>query len=270
MSYPAYSALLDVCATDKPQWLSTAIDSTLRQTVKPSEIIVVQNGSLTDELAETINRYKEENPELFIIQPLPSRTGLGATVRKGIEASSNGFVAYIDANGYSVPTRIEEEFEALLANKADIVGTNINEFSESIDNVTDYRTFPETPEEIYKFAKKKIPMAFSSVLFKKRRIQACRDYEDCGIAEDFALLIDLLYFRAKAYNIQKPLVYERHSKDNKFLCSKENAEAMRYFNTKYFKKGWFRRRDYLFRSTMNALALMMPRFVRNFVYSKVL
>lgn len=267
----SYSALLSVCYTDKPEWLSVALDSLLCQTVKPSEIVLVQNGPLTDELTATIGRYKAGEPELFKILLLPHKMGLGVVIKQGTHACSNGFVACVDADGYSAPTRIEEEFEALLANKADIVGANVNEFRESVDDVSGCRTFPETSDKIYKCAKRRMPMAFSSILFKKRMVLACIDYEDCGLVEDYALFIDLLSSCAKGYNVQKPLVYKRIRKDNfNNLSSWDYARAMRYFNAKFFKKGWFRYRDYFFRTTVNEVAFMMPRLVKNFVYNKVL
>ncbi len=271
MSYPAYSALLNVCKTDTPQWLSIALDSILNQTIKPSEIVLVQNGPLSDDLKAKINLYKEEYPLLFMIKLLPYHMGLGSVILQGATECTNGFIAYIDADGYSAPTRIEEEFNVLLANRAGFVGTNINEFADSIDNVTNYRTYPEMSEEIFKFAKRKIPMALSSALFKKKKLIDSCNFEDCRIAEDYALIINLLSFCVKGYNIQKPLVYKRHRKDNsKPLDGKEYVEAMRDFNMKFFKKGWFRRRDYLFRSTVNEVAFIMPRFVKNIVYNKVL
>ncbi len=271
MNFPAYSVLLSVCNADKPEWLSIALDSMLNQTIKPDEIVIVLNGPLDESLCAAINRYKEEKPGVFKILPLPCNMSLGSVIRQGMIACSNGFVAYTDADGYSAQSRIEEEFEALFVNKADFVGANVNEFSESVDNIACCRVFPESPEEIYRFAKRKMPMAFSSALLKKRMVLACFDYEDCIMAEDYALFIDLLSFCAKGYNVQKPLVYKRLSEDcYKDRGSWEYVRAMRRFNEKFFKRGWFRYRDYFFRSMVNEIVFMMPRFVKTFVYNKVL
>lgn len=271
MGFPAYSVLIGVCENDKSEWLSVALDCMMQQTEKPSEIVLVQNGPMPDDLTATINRYKEGFPKLIKVLPLPSSMGLGVVIRQGTLACSSGFIAYMDADGYSEPTRIEEEFEALFANKADFVGTNVNEFCETVDNVSGCRAFPETPEEIYKFAKRKMPMAFSSALYKKRMVLACCDYEYCYMAEDYALCIDLLSFCAKGYNVQKPLVYKRLGKEYKKNCGGwEYLRAMRLFNAKFFKKGWFRRRDYLFRSVMNEVTFLTPNFLRIFIYNKML
>ena len=121
MSISAYSALLCVNNTEKPEWLSTALDSMLNQTVKPDEIVLVQNGLLAEDLDATIYQYKEKYPEIIKILPLLDKVGLGVALRQGVFACSHGFIACMDADGYSVPTRIEEEFVALFEKKVDML-----------------------------------------------------------------------------------------------------------------------------------------------------
>jgi len=252
MSYPAYSVLLSVSNAEKKERLAIALDSMLNQTVKPSEIVLVQDGALRDELQATINKYKEEHPDLFNVLSMPSKVGTGWALRQGVYACSHGFIACMDSDGYSVPTRIEEEFNAMFENKVDMVGSNVNEFVGSTKNVVAHRMFPETPERIYKCAKKRMPMSHASVLFKKRMVVVCGNYENCAMAEDFALLIRLLNICAKGYNIQKPLVYKRLSEE----FYKQNGGwdyfmAMISFNKKFYRIGWFTYQNYVVRSIAN-------------------
>lgn len=269
MSYPAYSVLLSVCNAEKPEWLSNALDSMLGQTVKPAEIVLVQNGPLADDLQTTVNRYKQENSEIIKTIPLSDKVGVGVALQQGVLACSNGFIACMDADGYSVPTRIEEEFNALFENKVDMVGSNVDEFIENTDKAVAHRMFPETPEQIYWFAKRKTPMAHSSVLFKKRMVLACGNYEDFYLAEDYALFINLLCICAKGYNIQKTLVYKRVSEDfYKQRRGWKYFKAMASFNKKFFKR-WFNCRDYVVRSMISGLDCMKPNMARNFNGNKI-
>lgn len=269
MSLSAYSALLCVCNEDKSEWLSVALDSMLCQTVKPDEIVLVQNGPLADSLDATIYRYKENNPEIIKILPLPDKVSVGLALQQGVLACSHGFIACMDADGYSVPTRIEEELGALFENKVDMVGSDIDEFVESTDNVVAHRKYPETPEQIYRFAKRKVPMAHSSVLFKKRMVLACGNYEDFYLAEDYALFIRLLGICAKGYNIQKTLVYKRVSEDfYEQRRGRKYFRAMTSFNKKFFKTKWFGYRDYVVRSIKNCLDCMKPNAARGFVCNR--
>ena len=270
MSYPAYSVLLSVSNAEKKERLAIALDSMLNQTVKPSEIVLVQDGALRDELQATINKYKEEQPDLFKILSMPCKVGIGWALRLGVQACSHGFIACMDSDGYSVPTRIEEEFDAMFENKVDMVGSNVNEFVGSTKNVVAHRMFPETPERIYKCAKKRMPMSHASVLFKKRMVVVCGNYENCTMAEDFALLIRLLNICAKGYNIQKPLVYKRLSEEfYRQHSGWDYFRAMILFNKKFYRTGWFSYRDYVARSVVNGVESFMPPVVKRRFANKI-
>ena len=261
--------LLNVCNAEKPEWLSIALNSMLNQTIKPNEFVLVQNGPLTDDLYATIKRYQEDFPELFKILPLPKNVSVGLALQQGVLACSNGFIAYVDADGYSVPTRIEEEFEAMFEKKVDMVGSIVDEFVDSTDNVIAHRFFPESPAEIYRLAKRRTPMAHSSVLFKKRMVLACGNYEDFYLAEDYALFINLLSICAKGYNIQKTLVYKRVCEDSyEQRRSWKYFKTMFLFNNKFFKTRWFSCRDYVVRSIASGFDCLMPGAVRNFIGNK--
>ena len=270
MSYPAYSVLLSVGNAEKKERLAVALDSMLNQTVKPSEIVLVQDGALTDELHATINKYKEEQPDLFKILSMPCKVGIGWALRLGVQACSHGFIACMDSDGYSIPTRIEEEFDAMFENRVDMVGSNVNEFVDSTENVVARRMFPETPERIYKCAKKRMPMSHASVLFKKRMVVVCGNYENCTMAEDFALLIRLLNICAKGYNIQKPLVYKRLSEEfYRQHSGWDYFRAMILFNKKFYRTGWFSYRDYVARSVVNGVESFMPPVVKRRFANKI-
>ena len=270
MSYPAYSVLLSVGATEKPEWLTVALDSMLNQTVKPAEIVLVQDGPLADDLQATVDRFKNEHPTLFKILHMPDQVGLGLALKQGVLACSNGFIACMDADCYSMPTRIEEEFDAMFENKVDMVGTNINEFVESTDNVVTHRMFPETPERIYKYAKKRTPMSHASVLLKKRMVLVCGNYENCYMAEDFALFINLLNMCAKGYNVQKPLVYKRLTEEfYRQHSGWDYFNAMIKFNQKFYENGWFTYHDYVIRSVKNGVESLVPPAVKKCFANKM-
>ena len=241
------------------------------QTVKPSEVLLVQDGPLTDKLYTTIDLYKEKYSSIFKTLPLPHNLGLGLALRQGVRACSNEYIARMDTDDYSMPTRIEEEFNAMFEKNVDMVGCIIDEFIGNPDNVVSHRMLPETHEQIYHFAKKRTPIAHPSVLFKKSQLIKCGNYEDCYLAEDFAIFINLLRSGAKGYNIQKPLVYMRVS-DNfyKRRGGMKYLKSMLAFNKKQLNIGWFSFQDFLIRSAMNCFVCLMPNAVRNFVYKKML
>ena len=81
MIYPPYSVLLSVYKSEKPEWLSIALDSMFAQTIKPAEVVLVEDGPLTKELYTVIERYKQDYASIFKCVPLEKNQGLGLALR---------------------------------------------------------------------------------------------------------------------------------------------------------------------------------------------
>ena len=64
-----YSVLMSLYAKENPEYLKSAIESMLNQTVLADEIVIVKDGPLTDELEAVLSEYVTAKPELFHIVP---------------------------------------------------------------------------------------------------------------------------------------------------------------------------------------------------------
>lgn len=65
MQCPAYSVLMSLYAKECPEYLKESLDSMLAQTVPPTEIVMVKDGPLTDELEAVLLDYDSAHPKLF-------------------------------------------------------------------------------------------------------------------------------------------------------------------------------------------------------------
>jgi glycosyltransferase involved in cell wall biosynthesis len=92
------------------RFLGEAIESVRRQTYRPIEIIVVDDGS-TDETAEVARRY----PVKLIVQ---QNAGLAAAANAGIRASTGAYVMRLDADDRLKPTYVEETAKVLVRDSA--------------------------------------------------------------------------------------------------------------------------------------------------------
>ena len=63
-----FSVLLSVYYKENPEYLDKALDSVFNQTIKPSEVVLVEDGKLTAELDSVIEKYKK-NTSWLIQQP---------------------------------------------------------------------------------------------------------------------------------------------------------------------------------------------------------
>ena len=61
---------------EHPEYLRLALDSMINQTVKPDEIVLVEDGPLTDELYAVVEEYK---PHLHVVIN-ENNLGLGGDV----------------------------------------------------------------------------------------------------------------------------------------------------------------------------------------------
>ncbi|MCP3417915.1 glycosyltransferase family 2 protein [Bradyrhizobium brasilense] len=106
--------------------LRRALRSVASQTLKPREVIVVDDGS-GDELPDSICR---ENFALSInLIKLPRNLGPGAARNTGILASSEPFLAFLDADDEWHPEKLRIQMELMLAPGAPLLSSHRKGFA---------------------------------------------------------------------------------------------------------------------------------------------
>lgn len=271
MNYPKYSVLMSVYEKESADNLRVSIESMFAQTVPLDEFILVIDGPISKGLEKEIEFQKKCHPEIksFVLE---KNVGAGLASKFGILHCSNEYIARMDSDDYSIPTRIQEEFDALFKHNVDFVGCVIDEFVGSISNVVSRRILPETNKQINKYSKSRSPVAHSAVLYKKKQVLACGNYEKFRYGEDMILFSKMLKMGYKAYNIQHPLVYMRVS-ENFF----QRRGGFRYFfkitQTNIFlalKIRWMPLSSFLLREWCLMASCFVPNKLRIFIYKNLL
>lgn len=109
-----YSVLMSVYFKEKPEFLKRSIDSMMSQSIAPSEIVIVKDGKLTDELDCLIEQYNNKFPNIFNIVELEKNIGLGLALAEGIKHCKHELIARMDSDDISCKFRCEmqlKEFE---------------------------------------------------------------------------------------------------------------------------------------------------------------
>lgn len=98
--------------------LNLALDSLVSQTLKPIEIICVNDGS-TDNTLNVLEQYKEKYPHIIKVI---SCTNSGAFKARsiGIEAAQGQYVAFCDSDDLTSPHMLERLYSVSERNEADI------------------------------------------------------------------------------------------------------------------------------------------------------
>lgn len=265
-----YSILTTLYKNDSPEFLKQSIDSMLAQTVLTNDYVIVADGPLTEELDEVLVGY-ENTHNFFNIVRLSENGGLGVALREGLKYCKNDLVARLDADDLSMPTRCEKQL-ALFDSDPDlvIVGSDMYEFDSNPDEITDLKHMPSSPEQIYKYAKRRNAFNHSSVMYRKSVIEEHGSYSTMRRSQDIELFSKILYAGCKCRNINEPLIKFRCG-DTRVKRKKKwsNVKSdLRIFKNNY-KMGYAGFGDYLYVVITQIGFFILPTKLAGYLYMKL-
>lgn len=242
-----FSVSMCVYGKDNAVHFKLAVDSILNQTVRPSEIVLVVDGPVPDELNGIIEYYKET--PIFKVIRLEKNQGHGIARRIGLENCTYDLVALMDADDISLQNRFEIQLEMFKNNpELDIVGGNETVFMDDPNEIIGKKNVFENDKEIKSCMKRLCPMNQVTVMFKKNSVQSVGGYQDWYCNEDYYLWIRMALAEMKFANVPEVLVNVRFG----------NGQSSRRGSLKYFVSGaklqWF-----MFQKKI----ISFPRFIYN-------
>lgn len=211
-----FSVLIPVYKSEKPQYLQEALESVINQTKKPSEIVIVEDGKLTDELEKVINKVKNSNYNIKIkVIKIEKNIGVGGALSKGIKECEYDYIARLDSDDIALKNRFELQTRFFEENpEVDILSGYIKEFWNNVPNESGYiRKVPTTDEEIKKYMKYRSPLNHSAVMYKKKSILKIGNYNNLRVMEDYDLWIRAANKGLNMRNIPQVILNVRVGKD---------------------------------------------------------
>lgn len=268
-----FSVLMSVYYKENPSWFKTALDSVMNQTLQPNEIVLIEDGKLTDELYKVIEEYKNQYSNLFKIIPLEKNSGLGEALRVGILNCSNELIARMDTDDIARNDRFEKQIKFLTENpNIDLVGSWISEFENNPEEIISYRQLPTEHQEIYKFGQFRCPVNHMTVMYKKSAVLKAGNYQTFKCIEDYYLWARMLKQGAKFANIPECLVNARAGN----AMFKRRANLTYFFNSEFplhtelYKMHYISLAQYLRNITSKFLLRVIPQWAMAIVYIKFL
>lgn len=268
---PEYSVLISVYNRDVPAWFEEAVESMASQSWTPREIVIVEDGRLTEELYATEQRCVDRHPELIRIVALEKNQGLPAAMRRGVQECRCEWIARMDADDISEPKRCEEELRMAMAENADIVGCDCEEFFDSIQNSEAKRLFPSTHDELVSFSRRRTPFCHPAVMMKKTAVQRAGNYRDVYLQEDYDLFVRMFTSGCRGCSVKKILYHVRIGKE--FYARRGGVryvKALLSYNVYLLRSGWMNPVDFVMRSCGNILVGLSPVAVRSWCYRRLL
>lgn len=249
---PQFSLLLPVYNGDSAQFLLRAFTSSVReQTVKPSEVVLVQDGPVSAAIVSAIAELDRSSPVPVKIVILPENRGLAEALTAGLAECSYDVVARMDADDVSEPHRFAVQL-SLVASGYELVGSGLHEFHETAsgEHLGMRRTPPTEPAEILRYARFHDPFNHPTVVYTKAAVQRAGGYQPLGMMEDYWLFARMLASGVRAVNSPEALVRYRVSSG-----AYKRRGGIRLLKSEWMLQRAFRRSGFT----------TAPQFVRNLV-----
>ena len=185
-------------------YLGKAIDSILAQTYTDFEFLIIDDAS-TDASCALIESYSDARIRLIRNE---HNLGQVASLNGGLRLARGDYIARLDQDDWSLPTRLASQVALLdSAPRVAVVGTWLQVvhwdgqtravWKGQIDGYTDF---------LFSLLQHSTPLYHPSVMFRKRAVLQVDGYDvNSPYAEDFSLWVSLALARYNAWIIAEPL-----------------------------------------------------------------
>lgn len=272
MEYPKFSVLMSLYIKEKAEYFDECMQSILKQTILPNEIVIVFDGPISDELRATVKKYKDSNPRWIKTVENEKNKGLGLALADGILACTYELIARMDTDDIARADRFEKQLNMFVEDpKLDICGSHIIEFEENINNVLSKRNVPVTHKEISQYQKQRSAFNHMTVMYKKHTVLCAGNYEHCPLMEDDMIWIRMLLVGAKCANLDDYLVYARTG--DAMIERRGGWEYYKKYRNgrkKIFDTGYISKWDYYKTVSVQLVVALVPMKIRRFIYAKLL
>ena len=271
MSKIKFSVLMSVYKNDKTEYVKTAINSVLNQTLKPDQYVIMIDGPIDDDLKNLLLKYKKKN-DIIELHFREENKGLGITLNEGLNYCKYEYVARMDSDDEATQDRFEKQIYFLQLNPdIDVVGCNMYEYDDTMTEVLSRKIVPETIDEIRNYVKFRNPFNHPTVIFKKEKIIAAGSYENYLLFEDYYLWAKLIKNNCKMHNLQDYLYKFRGGSSLYYRRGGISyIRKMIYFEKGLLNLGIINKITYLKNIFKRSIGALIPNKIRGYLYKKIL
>lgn len=219
MSQPLVSIIMPVYNVER--YVKEAIDSALNQTYPHLELIVMNDGS-SDGTADICRSYTDPRVRYY---ENPANMGVLRTRNEALKLVRGEYVAWLDSDDISLPTRLEKQVSFLEANPDYVMCGTLHQDIDGEGRPLLKSYFPCTDKDLRSFLLLVNSFCNSSTMVRGPLMQELRFAEDCEVAEDYDLWIRLAQ-QGKLANIPEFLTLYRVHGNNISITKKDRMFAI--------------------------------------------
>jgi glycosyltransferase involved in cell wall biosynthesis len=202
------------------RYLREAIDSILNQTLDDFEFIIVNDGS-QDSSEQIILSYDDHRIRYLCNE---KNKGLVFTLNKAVTAANGTFIARMDADDISLPTRLEKQVKYLQRQQVHFVVTTVSQINTDGASLQPWKDDMEniTSKEIKDFLKTDNCIAHPTVLGYAHIFKKYPYHHNQKYAEDYDLWLRLVNSGYRIEKIKEPLLLHRILPDSFTRSKRKN------------------------------------------------
>ncbi|QKJ87765.1 glycosyltransferase [Paramixta manurensis] len=203
-----FTVLLSLYYKESTQHLSECLDSIVKNSFQPDQVVIVFDGPVGEELEAVVTTFSSQLPIERV--RLPANVGLGSALNHGLAITRNEIVFRMDTDDICLPARFEEQI-TLMRNypEVSLLGSAAEEFDESMHHSQGVRFSSENHADIVQYARKRNPFNHMSVVFKKSAIDKVGGYQHHLYMEDYNLWLRLIAQGYITHNLPDVLLHVR-------------------------------------------------------------
>lgn len=220
LSVPRVSVLLPTL--NEVETVGCALESLAEQTFDDFEVVVIDDGS-TDETVAEVRRAATDLPAVEVIERNDER-GIASALNRGLEAARGEYVARQDADDRSHPDRLRLQIEFLDANpEAVLVGTGVHQVELDGSYRSRRHVYEDPPPSVYR---EKSPFVHGTVLMRAAAVRTVGGYDELfPTSEDRDLWIRMAReFDYELRNLDDPLYWLQLSSDSAYASDTYTAK----------------------------------------------
>ena len=179
-----FEVILPVYHGDDPDHFEQAVESVMYNTLRPTKLIVVQDGPVPKSLKQRVVGL-QKRPGIDLLE-MPENKGLAVALNHALSHVREPYVMRADADDVNSPDRFEGLASGLLAGY-DLVGSYAREIDPISGEKIAIKSVPLNQEEILKSMPKRNPFNHMTVGYKTETVLKVGGYPMQPLREDYAL-----------------------------------------------------------------------------------
>ena len=206
-----FSVLSSIYYKESPAHFNACMESIWdAQTLRPTEIILIEDGPLTPELDEVIEQWQNKLVDTLCVKKLEKNVGLGKALNEGLKHCTNEWVFRMDTDDICTPDRFSKQV-AFIKENPDVVlfGGQILEFNQDVSDAHVLKAVPENHNEIKAFAQNRCPFNHMTVAYRHDVITLLGAYQHHLFMEDYNLWLRVIGEGYKVANLPDVILYAR-------------------------------------------------------------